>query len=188
MKKIVVYLALVLMLTMMLSLVCFATETEAVGLDFSENEQAIADSLNGVLQKGDELFEDQPWWTSFSSMVRENMPVIVTSLAGAIAFVGSILLWKSRTKIREYIDAFKESVKKWLSSLNTKANEIKTVVDESKESMANIKQELISMRNTTALLIDALEDIIKLSGADEGKKDLYIMNIEKAKSELKDEK
>lgn len=188
MKKILFCLVLILIMGMMLSSVCFALETETAEAGYSNDEQDIADGLSGALQKGDEIFSGRPWWDSFSTLVRDNMSVIVTAISGAIAFVGSLLLWKSRTKIREYISGLGKALKDWLSVLKTELGEIKSSTEKLQSDISKVKRELEKIKKADVLTVDALEDMIKLSGADEGKKDIYIMQVEKAKAAIDDEK
>lgn len=188
MKKFLFVLVLILVMSITLSLACLAEETDAVEIEYTENEQIIADGLSGAIQKGDELFANEPWWDAFSTLVKNNMTTIVTSIAGAIAFFGSLLLWKSRTKIKEYISGLGKALKEWFSSLNNKTKEIKESVEKLNSGIEEIQKNLEKLKNADILTVDALEDMIKLSGADEGKKDIYLIKLEKAKSEIENEK
>ena len=51
--------------------------------------------------------------------------------------------------------------------------------------MDKLEKDMKSLKESNLLVVDTLENVIKLSGADEAKKNIYIRTTEEAKDKLK---
>ena len=186
MKRLIMVLMLVTVLAVMLVPLCFAEEEEGgTEISYSEKEQIVREVLDAILEKGDETFAGQEWWEVVASWVRSNLGALVAGIGGALALFGSLLvIFRSNPKLRAYVNSLGTSCKNWFESIGSKIESLSTVFDTVSQSSKKMVRTVEKQQKTIALLIDALEDVIKLSGASEGKKDIYITKIEEAKKSI----
>lgn len=183
MKRIFVILALVLVLMSVLSLVCLAEAADG-GL-VTEEEKSLRDVLDEWLARGDQTFAGKEWWAVVSTWVRANLDAILACIGGLTALVGSLLMiLKSNPKLRAYINSLGTSCKGWFNDISTNVDNVVATLGKETAQSAKVEQSVDKLQQTVVLLVDALEDVIKLSGADETKKDIYIKKIEEAKKSI----
>jgi hypothetical protein len=172
--------------------VCFAEEAvdtsapvAAPDLSYGEREQIVKDVLDKLLAEGDELLGEKEPWEIFSGWVRNHLGEIIAGVAGFMTLIGSLLvLLKTNPKFKASIEEFKVSCKGWLKNISEGFDKIIDVCKKTKTETLALKKKIDRLEKSISTLTIALEDVIKLSGADEGKKEIYIMDIEKAKSEI----
>lgn len=190
---------LMLTLALVLALMCFmtvcfaeeATEVTdgAVGVSYADKEQAIRDIIDTMLNEGDELWAEQKPWEIISGWVREHLGEIVAGLGGLVTLVGSLLvLLKTNPRLKAYLNSLGKSCKTWFEGI---INSIKDLLEKFEKVDARsmeLKEKVSRLEKGVMALVVALEDVIKLSGADEGKKEIYIKQIEQAKAAVENEK
>lgn len=182
MKRLIMVLMLVTVLAVMLAPLCFAEGEEAsTEISYSEKEQIVRDVLDVLLEKGDETFAGQEWWEVVASWVRSNLGALVAGIGGVLALLGLLLV---NPKLRSYVNSLGTACKNWFEIIGNKMESLSTVFDTVSQSSKKMVRTVEKQQKTIALLIDALEDVIKLSGASEGKKDIYITKIEEAKKSI----
>lgn len=179
MKRFLVILLLVLMMALVVSPICFA-EGESVNDDMSyaEKEQLVRDVLDTILERGDEQFAGQEWWEVLASWVRSNLGAIVAGLGGVFALLGVVVV---NPKLRSYVSSLGSSCKGWFEKIATSLERLLTGFKDIKGALEKYTRAAERQTRSNMLIVDTLEDVIKLSGADESKKDIYIAKIETAK-------
>ena len=203
MKKLLLFTVVLLALMLALAPVCLAeevvevveTETaEDVGtvtngevtgwenLSYTEKEQMVRDVLDALLEKGDESFAGKEWWEVVATWVRSNLGSVVAGIAGVLTLVGSLwLICRTNPKFKAYVNSLGTACKSWFETIGEKTNEVAGVLREMAANIKEMKRTIAALKESNMLLIETLEDVIKLSGADEGKKEIYIKTIEEAK-------
>ena len=205
MKKILLFLMILLLVSSLMS-VCFAeelpetetavetavetmdeTNTEPV-VDPSEGEddgKSLRDVLEEWLAKGDAAFAEAEWWAIFSTWVRANLDAILACVGGLAGLIGSLLvLLKTNPQLRAYINSLGTSCKTWFEGILSAMNNVITAVNENKAKNEELAVQVKRQNDAIMLMANAFEDVVKLSGASEAKKDLYIREIEDAKTRI----
>lgn len=191
MKKILAFLILCIVVSMFFVQMCFAEEAAAVTgaaeLTYTEKEQIVKGVLDKLLEEGDELWSEKEPWEIFEGWVRSHMGEIIAGVGGFITLAGSLLvLFKTNPRFKASIEEFKLSCKGWLKNISEGFDNILNACNKVDSATSKIVKKVNRLENTVLVLVTALEDVIKLSGADEGKKELYIRQIENAKSAVND--
>ena len=154
--------------------------------DTSEDDgKTLREVLEEWLAKGDSVFAEQEWWAVLSAWVRANLDAIIACVGGLSGLIGSLLiLLKANPKLRAYINSLGVSCKGWFEGIVSNMEAVVSSVNEDKSQTKLLAEEVKQQRETIALLVNTLEDVIKLSGASEAKKDIYIKEIEAAKARI----
>lgn len=189
MKKVLIFALIMALVAVCFISVCSAEEVaEAAGasteLTYSEKEQIVKDVLDKLLAEGDELWAEKEPWEVFSGWVRSHIGEIVAGVGGFVTLIGSMLiLFKTNPKFRASIELFKKTCAGWLENISKGFDNILAACNKVDTTTDKMEQEVVRLKKSVLALTTALEDVIKLSGADEGKKEIYIKQIEQAKSE-----
>lgn len=190
MKKFLLFAVALMALMLALAPLCFAEEAEAVAeggialedLTYAEKEQIVRDVLDTLLEKGDETFTGKEWWEVFASWVRENLGTVVAGVAGVMTLIGSLwMICRTSPTFRAYVNSLGTSCKNWFETIGKKIADVFDVLKKIAADIKDIAKTVKELRSSNLLVVDTLEDVIKLSGADEGKKEIYIKKIEEAK-------
>lgn len=160
---------------------------EATVVD-GEREAIIREVIEALLDGGDGIFEGNSRWEVCAAWVRSNLGEIIAGIAGIITLAGSLLiLFKTNPKFGKSIDQFKSVCGGWFKTISDGFSSVKASCSDIRDTADETSREVKALKAALLTLIDSYEDVIKLSGADEGKKEIYIGKIEAAKAELKDE-
>lgn len=190
MKKFLLFVAVFMAFVFALTPLCFAEETgvaegDDLGADsfsYAEKEQLIRDVIDTLLEKGDETFAGKEWWEVAATWVRSNLGAVVAGVAGVITLVGALWLsLRTNPTFRAYVNSLGTSCKTWFETIGKQIKETFDVLGKMAEDIKGMAATIKDLRKVNMLLVDTLEDVIKLSGADEGKKEIYIKKIEEAK-------
>lgn len=197
MKRFCLFMILLIVFSMLFCAVCFAedtveadvpeseaTETEeggtlGDGMTATEREQLIRDVINTVLDKGDENLAGQEWWDVLAAWVRAHLGEIVAAIGGVFAIIGFCVL---NPKVRAHVNTLGTACKNWFGIISTKTEALDNKFDRTDKSITAMQKQMNGLVQSNMLLVTALEDVIKLSGADEGKKEIYIKTIEEARA------
>ena len=200
MKKICLFMILLIVFSMLFCAVCFAedtveadapesdaTETEeggtlGDGMTVAEREQLIRDVINTVLDEGDENLAGQEWWDVLAAWVRAHLGEIVAAIGGVFALIGFCVL---NPKVRSYVNVLGTACKNWFGEISLRTEKLLMKFTKIDTVIAALQRRVDALIESNMLLVTALEDVIKLSGADEGKKEIYIKSIEAAKETVK---
>lgn len=195
MKRVIFTFLLSVLLFAVFAVSCFAVGdeiTEAVGIEATvfdgEREAIIREVIEALLDGGDGIFEGNSRWEVCAAWVRSNLGEIIAGIAGVITLVGSLLiLLKTNPKFGKSIDQFKSVCGGWFKTISDGFSSVKASCSDIRDTADRTSREVKALKAALITMIDSYEDVIKLSGADEGKKEIYIGKIEAAKAELKDE-
>lgn len=188
MKRFLIFALIMALMAMCFASLCMAeevTETAAVsaGISYSEKEQAIKDALEKLLEEGDALWAEKEPWEIFQSWVRSHLGEIVAGVGGFVTLIGSLLvLFKTNPRFKASIEQFKKSCSGWLENISEGFGKIMNACDYVSKTADKTSLKVERLEKSVLALVTALEDVIKLSGADEGKKEIYIKQIEQAKA------
>lgn len=188
MKRFLIFALIMALMAMCFASLCMAeevTETAAVsaGISYSEKEQAIKDALEKLLEEGDALWSEKEPWEIFQSWVRSHLGEIVAGVGGFVTLIGSLLvLFKTNPRFKASIEQFKKSCSGWLENISEGFGKIMNACDYVSKTADKTSLKVERLEKSVLALVTALEDVIKLSGADEGKKEIYIKQIEQAKA------
>lgn len=193
MKKIFIFALVLMLIASVFMTVCAAEEVTAsdgtVGVSYSDKEQAIRDIIDTMLNEGDELFAEQPWWQVFACWVKEHVGEIVAGVGGFVTLIGALLvLLKTNPKLKAWITSFGKSCKAWFESISDGIDKLKKSFSSVDDKAEKVVKKIDRLERCVLGLVEAFEDVVKLSGADEGKKEIYIKQIEQAKAAVNDEK
>lgn len=179
MKRFLMILLLALMMALAMCPVCLAAEGSMGGdMSYEEQEALVRDILDTLLERGDEQFAGQEWWEVLASWVRSNLGAIVAGLGGVFALVGFVVV---NPKLRSYVSSLGSSCKGWFEKIAASLERLLTGFKDIKGALEAYTRAAERQTRSNMLIVDTLEDVIKLSGADESKKDIYIAKIETAK-------
>ncbi len=135
-------------------------------------------------------------WSEICTFVEKNYATLAATGGGIFAMVGvAVTTFKLNPKVFGWIESFGSSIKKWIEDLSENAkNAVDNVEDLEKKLdeftnevlgiVREIKKNTEKQRDATMAMIEAFEDVVKLSGASEEKKDIYIAKIEDARRRL----
>ena len=188
MKRFLIFALITALMAVCLISVCSAeevTETAAVsaGMSYIDKEQVVRDVLEKLLEEGDALWAEKEPWKIFQSWVRSHLGEIVAGVGGFVTLIGSLLvLFKTNPRFKASIEQFKKSCSGWLENISEGFGKIMNVCDYVSKTADKTSIKVERLEKSVLALVTALEDVIKLSGADEGKKEIYIKQIEQAKS------
>lgn len=194
MKRILIFALITALMAMCFVSFCAAeevveTETAAESsevsaeLTYSEKEQIIKSVLDKLLEEGDALWAEKEPWEVFEGWVRSHIGEIVAGVGGFVTLIGSLLvLFKTNPRFKASIEQFKESCGGWLENISKGFGSIMNACDYVSKTADKTGLKVERLEQSVLALITALEDVIKLSGADEGKKEIYIKQIEQAKA------
>ena len=194
MKKICLFMILAIVFSMLLCTVCFAEEavetdaieTESVGtlvagMTAAEREALIRDVINTALDKGDESLSGQEWWDVLAAWVRAHLGEIVAAIGGVFAIIAFCVI---NPKVRSYVNVLGTACKNWFGEISSKTEKLVTFFANTDKKIMAMQKRLDAVLQSNMLLVSALEDVIKLSGADEGKKEIYIKTIQEARKSI----
>lgn len=194
MKRILIFALIIALMAMCFVPFCAAeevVESEAVAetsevsaeLTYSEKEQIIKNVLDKLLEEGDALWAEKEPWEIFEGWVRSHIGEIVAGVGGFVTLIGSLLvLFKTNPRFKASIEQFKKSCGVWLENISEGFGRIMNVCDYVSKTADKTSLKVERLELSVLALVTALEDVIKLSGADEGKKEIYIKDIEQAKA------
>lgn len=188
MKKVLIFALIMALMAVCFTSLCFAEEvTETAGasvnLTYTEKEQIVKDVLDKLLAEGDELWAEKEPWEVFSGWVRSHIGEIVAGVGGFVTLVGSLLvLFKTNPRFKASIEQFKKSCSGWLENISEGFGKIMNACDYVSKTADKTSLKVERLEKSVLALVTALEDVIKLSGADEGKKEIYIKQIDQAKA------
>ncbi len=159
--------------------------------------------LRLVIETGNGHFSWWTWWEAFSSFVQNNKGSIVSAAGGICAAIGTLVtVFKYNPKIKAWFNTLGVGFKTWCESFGKKVEDTRTAVDSLKKEMKDFLDDMRDILKASSgfldssrvktekqeaailALIEAFEDVVKLSGASEEKKDIYIKNIENAKTAI----
>lgn len=185
MKRFLILCIIIAVLTATFAIGCYAQDSASADVSYSEKEQAIREILNKLLDEGDEIFSEAKPWEAFSGWVREHSGNIVAVVAGMITLVGALLvLLRTNPQLKAYVTSLGKSWKSWVESVTNTLDGIGKKMGDVKNGSDDVVKNVKNLQKMVSALTEALEDVIKLSGADEEKKAIYINRIETAKTEV----
>lgn len=206
MKKFLIFTIMVVVLSMCMMTVCFAEapieetvevtesieillpetapKTENGEMSYGEKEEIVKNVLNELLAKGSEVFEGMEWWEVLSTWVRANFDAVIVFVGGFFSLC-CVIYYKfcSNPKLKQYVNSVGTSCKGWFEKIDGGVNGIITSLWSFTSKITLLVEKVDVLLNMNLLTVNTLEDVIKLSGADEGKKEIYLINIEAAKKE-----
>lgn len=146
-------------------------------------------AIEDLLDSGDVRFEGKTWWQTLSLWVRRNLGSVVSAIGGLVAAMGVLVtLYRSNPRLRAYVSALGTSCRGWFEQIAGDVHSSRAYLEENLETLLRLNGELRAQcdRQTAAVkaLVEALEDVIKLSGASEGKKEIYIKTVKEARSAI----
>ena len=192
MKRVLIFALILALVVVLFASVCSAESVVDMGtteISLSDKEQAVRDIIDTLLNEGNEVFADQPWWDTMVDWVNEHMGDIVAGLGGLITLAGALLvLLRTNPKLKAWITSFGKSCKGWFEGIKEGIENLKSQFERVDADSSKLVNKIERLEKCTMALVTAFEDVIKLSGADEGKKEIYIKQIEQAKAAVKDEK
>jgi hypothetical protein len=176
---------LILLTLAMLAVLPVAAAAPSEGMTNDELYGAIED----LLDSGDVRFEGRDWWQTLSLWVRQNLGSVVSAIGGIVAAMGVLVtLYRSNPRLRAYVSALGTSCRGWFEQIAGDVHSSRAYLEENLSTLLRLNEEMRVRcdRQTAAVkaLIEALEDVVKLSGASEGKKEIYIKTIKEAKGAI----
>ena len=152
----------------------------------------IAGTLDAILAELNAYYQGAEGWDAVYLFYVRYRAAIITVVSVIVFIIGAAVYVKIHKrsdrlayKNLQTVSAISNTVN---DSLNATAENYAKLEDKVNESMIATKRQTNaterSVRNqqkALELMAEALEDVIKLSGADEAKKSIYLSNIEKAK-------
>ena len=174
------------------------TETEtdknlinSISQAINANED-IAGTLDAILAELNAYYQGAEGWDAVYLFYVRYRAAIITVVSVIVFIIGAAVYVKIHKrsdrlayKNLQTVSAISNTVN---DSLNATAENYAKLEDKVNESMIATKRQtnatersVRDQKKALELMAEALEDVIKLSGADEAKKSIYLSNIEKAK-------
>lgn len=152
----------------------------------------IAGTLDAILAELNAYYQGAEGWDAVYLFYVRYRAAIITVVSVIVFIIGAAVYVKIHKrsdrlayKNLQTVSAISNTVN---DSLNATAENYAKLEDKVNESMIATKRQtnatersVRDQKKALELMAEALEDVIKLSGADEAKKSIYLSNIEKAK-------